>query len=230
MSDEKVVGPRPRVECNLIGAPGSKKTETAILFEEASRGWFAERNVMPLSIVDTNNQLTDRQGRDTGVKGDHYATLANYFNRAAMEDVIRARGDSYITCGTVVDSIAHLNARLKLLSQMVQLPNTQAMAEREMLVGQLLQTYIMDGRWQVSFAWYLPLPDKIVLPGVNSNNESTYDAEVDAILRDINLKMQLNIPVLVGTPEQKVEKMMADLDTYYQGVEEVDGEIDFVPE
>lgn len=208
--------PKNRLECFLIGAPGSKKSETAVAFEEASRTWFEEHDVAPLCIVDTNNDVELVQGRFSGSRGDHYVTLANFFNRAYMEDRVRVKGESFISCGCIIDSIAHMNARLKTLSKMVQTQDTEAMAQREILLGNVLQTYLMDGRWNFNYVWYIPLPDQILIPG-NSENTYAYDAEVDAILRDLNVKMQLGIPVLSGTVEERVEKMMEDLDKFYVG-------------
>jgi len=208
--------PLPRIECFLIGAPGAKKTETALAFEEATRDWFEERGVAPLSVIDANRDLATKQGRVSGRDGDHYSTLANFFNRAAIEDRIRLRGDSFVSVGCIIDSIAHLNVRLKTLSKMIQTTDTEGMAQREILVGNLLQTYLMDGRWNFNFVWYVPLPEQILIPG-GSDNTYAYDAEVDAVLRDLNIKMQLGVPVLSGTIDERVEKMIADLNKYYVG-------------
>jgi len=198
----------------LIGAPGAHKTHLAEAFEEQSRDFFRENDLAPLAVVDTNHLLSQKQGRVSGYRGDHYSTLANYFNRAAMEDVIRARGDSFISVGCLIDALAHLNVRMSMLSRMVQTEESEAMMQREFLVGNLIQTYFMDGRWRVNFCWYVPLPEKIVVPGQDAD---TYPGQVDAVIRDINLKMQLGIPVLDGTDEEKVAKMLEDLRTNYTG-------------
>lgn len=207
--------PRPRLEMCLIGAPGAHKSEIAEKFADASRDFFLENDIAPIAVIDTNHILSESQGRVSGVQGDHYSTLANFFNRALIEDRVRARGDSFIAVGTLVDAVAHLNVRLRLLSQQVQTPDLEAMAQREFLVGNLLQSYFMDGRWRVNFAWYVPLPEKIIIPG--ADNPDTYAAEVDAVIRDINLKMQLGIPVLSGTVDQMVEQMVSDLAKHYTG-------------
>lgn len=204
----------PRLECVLIGAPGAHKTELANAFADASADWFVEKGIAPLSVVDTNHLVAD-VGRADGVLGDHYSTLANYFNRVLIEDRIRARGDSFISVGSIIDAIAHLNVRLTTLSRMVQTQETEALAQREFLVGNLLQSYLMDGRWRVNFAWYLPLPEKIIVPGQEAGDG--YPAAVDAVIQDINTKMGLGIPVLTGSQDEKIARMLADLDKFYTG-------------
>jgi hypothetical protein len=199
----------------LIGAPGAHKTEIAEKFEEASKAFFDEHDIAPLAVVDTNHMLSDMQGRVSGKDGDHYSTLANYFNRILLEDRVRARGDSFISVGSLIDAVAHLNVRIQMLGNGIQHEASEAMAQREFLVGNLLQSYFMDGRWAVNFAWYVPLAEKIVIPGADTPD--TYNAEVDAVIRDINLKMQLGIPVLLGTVDEMVEQMVADLRKHYTG-------------
>ena len=206
--------PLPRLECCLIGAPGAHKTELAEAFVDASRDFFEANNIAPLAVVDTNHLIAE-VGRPEGVMGDHYSTLANYFNRVALEDRIRAAGNSFVAVGSIIDAVAHLNVRLQALSRMVQTQETEALAQREFLAGNLLQTYLMDGRWRVNFAWYVPLPEKVIIPGQESGAQ--YPEAVDAILQDINTKMALGIPALTGSRDEQVAKMVADLEQFYTG-------------
>lgn len=195
-----------RLEMNLIGAPGSKKSEVAVRFEEISRDFFKQNDIAPLHVVEANDLTT--QGRPTGPGGDHYVTLATYFNRARAEDQIRLFGDSILTVGSIIDSLAHLNVRLKALASGVLTEETNALGQREMLVGSLFDTYFRDQRWMPSFAWYSALPPQVVIPGHETEN---YASEVDAMIRDLNTRIPLGIPMVDGTVEEKAEQMFEGL-------------------
>lgn len=203
----------PPFSMAVIGAPGAGKTRLIQAFKEASKEWFDERGLGELRTIDHIDRiLEEKQNRAVGVYGDHYVALAMYFARQQFVDNATLNGECFITSGSLLDNLAHLQARLKLLQQMVQTPETEQLVAREVIAAQWLSTCIMDGRWRVNFVFLLPLPPQIVVPG---QEKGTFPVEVDAILRDLNVKMRLGIPVLTGSTEEMVQQMIDSLNEHY---------------
>lgn len=219
----------PRLDCFLIGAPGAGKTALAKEFAKVSKDWFEEKGMKPLVVLDGLPQaLAEDADIQLGAYGNHYDTASIWFHGEVRRDRTRKTGRPFLDTQSLVTSLGHANARLNVMSQLVQTPQLQQEMQREFMVGTTLTNYLPD-RWRLNFGWYLPLPEQIIVPG---RDRETFPVAVDAVIRDMNVKLGLGLPVLEGSVDQKVQAMMDDLNKFYVSPDDepvADGVSDSVP-
>lgn len=210
---EQIVGQeKQHLEMILIGAPGSGKSEIAKQFQAQSQEWFAEKGLKPLVVLDgLPEALQEEAGIELAAFGNHFDAASIYFHGEVRRRRTARQEKSFIDTQNLINSIAHVNARLNGMAQLVATPDSQAAMQREFQMGTVLTNYLVD-HFQVNFAWYAPLPEKIIVPGRDNGN---FPASVDAVIRDMNTKLGLGVPVLVGSREDQVKRMVEDLDKFY---------------
>lgn len=212
MTTTPVLDTNPRIDCFLIGAPGAGKTELAKLFAKESKEWFESKGMKPLVVLDGLPQaLAEDAGVQLGVNGTHFDSSAIWYHGEIRRDRTRKSGRSFLDTQSLVTTLAHINARLNVMGTLVQTPQLQAEMQREFMSGTVLTGYLPD-RFALNFGWYIPLPEQIIVPG---RDIERFPVAVDAVIRDMNLKVGLGLPVLEGTRDEQVQSMMDDLERYY---------------
>ena len=208
-----------RIEMFLIGAPGSGKSALAKAFEEASKDWFESHEMKPLLVLDGLPQALHEDGDiQLGAYGKHFDSSAIWYHGEVRRQRARQSERSFLDTQSLPSTLSHINARLNVMTKLVQTPELQAEMQREFASGAALTTYLQD-RWTLNFGWYLPLPDAIIVPG---RDRDTFPVAVDAVLRDMNLKLGLGVPLLDGTLDERVQGMLDDLDKFYVAAEDTE--------
>lgn len=202
----------------LVGAPGARKSQVAEALLERSKPFFEEADLRYPAIVDDIDKQLTEHGRQVGVYGDHYVSMAYFHARAAMEDRIWSTGDSFISCGTVIDNMAHVNARLTLLEEMAESAVVTELQLRERTAGNLMATYLADNRIVHHYAAYVPLPEDVLEEG---REKGSFNVIVDASLRQLMQRMGVVIPTLTAeTPEDMADEVFGQLTAQYKKIVE----------
>jgi hypothetical protein len=204
MTEEKV-----RLTFNLVGAPGSGKTALAYAFEnsEEAAALLDEMGIASVEVLDNVPIELDDLGHPIGVTGSYYTTMAIYHRRALGIEQLLNAGVSPVVSGTVIDTLAHLQARASALN-VLQTPNNQAWVAREMGAAQVVFNYYADMATPRNFVWYLPLPPQVITPGQPND---TFPADVDASIRDLGVKLGIVLEVLDGTVEERLAQMLESI-------------------
>lgn len=212
MTIAAVESENPRIEMYLVGAPGSGKSALAKAFEEQSKDWFEAQGMKPLLVLDGLPQALHEDGNiQLGAYGKHFDSSAIYYHAEVRRERARQSSRSFLDTQSLPITLAHINARINVMTQLIQTPDLQAEMQREFVNGSALTGYLQD-RWVLNFGWYLPLPEAIIVPG---RDRETFPVAVDAVLRDMNLKLGLGLPLLDGTVDERVKGMLDDLDKFY---------------
>ena len=205
----------PRLDMYLVGAPGSGKSALADAFAKAAKPWFEERKMKPPLVLDGLPQALREDGNiQLGGYGNYFDSASIWYHAEVRRERARQSQRTFIDTQSLISTLAHINARLSVMQHLVMTEELQVQGQLELAHGQAMTLYLPT-RWMngsVNFAWYLPLPEQIIVPG---RDRETFPVAVDAVLRDMNLKLGLNIPLLDGTLEERVERMMKDLDDAY---------------
>lgn len=204
----------PRLDCFLVGAPGAGKSAIAKAFQDRTKTWFEEKGMKPLVVLDGLPQaLAEDAGIQLGAYGNYYDTATIWHHAEVRRDRTRRTGRPFLDTQSLISTLAHANARINVMGQLVMTPELQMNMQRELMSGTVLTNYLPE-RWapMLNFGWYVPLPEQIIVPG---RNQETFPVAVDAVIRDMNVKLGLGLPVLEGTLDQKVQAMIDDFEKYY---------------
>lgn len=196
---------------HLVGAPGSGKSAIAAGFRERSQDVLKELNIAPLTLVDTAPEVMKEYGLPLGLDGTYFTTMSIFHYRADEVLTLLTERRSAISCGTAIDNLAHINVRGNILS-LIQSAENEQMLVREVAAAQMIGTYFTDRVVPWHFIWYVPLGPQVVVPG---KPESTFNGDIDAMIRHLNVRLGVNLPVLDGTVDEKVDQMIESVKTNY---------------
>jgi hypothetical protein len=150
-----------------------------------------------------------------GVELTHRASyLANFLiaaEREKIEQSYRSANESYITCGTIVDTVGYSAAFTESLAKVVQQNNNDLLASqlnKEMACVMLLMHMPMDIFRTYNKVFYLPIPKSynLVIPGKKQLAPEL--RFVDDKIQEYMERIKLPHDVLDGTYEENLEKLL----------------------
>lgn len=210
---EKVFHVKWPLQIGLIGAPDSGKSKLIPEFKKVSEDFFSEFD-SPLEVVDNPGTLIEQKfDQAMGPYGGCRDNLWAYFNRFEAERTNIAEGNSFISNGTAIDTMAH--AGLYVESVMLGsnsgliTPETQMEAQRAQVTITEI-TYLMLENQIYNFAFYLPLADKVIIPGQDEDPiGDAYNRRIDQAIRVIFGNFNMRIQMLdQPTYEEKAQTML----------------------
>lgn len=195
----------------LVGAPGSGKLALAEAFEEKSADWFASHEQDITVIPNAGRTIEEKYDIALGMFGSCFEDLRAHFLRFEEEQTLLGNGTSFVTCGSIVENLAHCGANLETIITGLATPETQKRAQVQQ-IGMTMLTLSVPAVFRPTFAFYIPLPEPsgLVLPGAaqDSEVEKQYAQKIDNHIRMIFQNFGFGIQALdQPTLEEKVDVM-----------------------
>lgn len=190
----------------FIGAPGAGKSELAKAVAEKY-----EDGDQIVVVDDYVSHITDDMNIAVGVFGNYFVNLLIYFERWKAERVAFQTGKNAIICGSDIDSFIYAHMGVEALQHEITTPQTeqlQARANNALVMHQMLMTDF----FRKSLVYYLPRPEKLVVPGQDVDPNEHFDKRIDDKIRAFILSLPVEIPMLTGTPAEKVDRILADIE------------------
>ena len=200
------------ISIGLSGAPGSGKTELALRLQKELDDDF--------EIVDGYaDQIQKRYNLAIGTQATYFINEILYFARWLPTYSLVLADKNFIACGTDLDSLAYNVHQVESISKEIQTPISQEFMNRAQLVLQLsVLHYIDQGHPKLNYI--LPQKKEIILP--DSSSESSVNDIISSKIRQLNLDMRLGFPILTGTLDENVEKIVKDV----EGLKEHDSNVE----
>lgn len=189
----------------LLGAPGSNKSEVAFSFMELVENDRSSNGTMPLfrAIDDIPRELEEDGDLAVGIHGAYLVNMLIAVRRFDTERFFRRTEQSFITVGTVVETMAHGAHNIELMS-MVQGEEMQKRITREMHATTTLTFMFLD-TFKYSYGFYIPL-SQVVLPTENAQSTS-YEQSIDKNIELVFKNFGFELPTLTGTVDEMAQTM-----------------------
>lgn len=201
----------------ILGIPGSGKSELATALAEQI---VEEKLTESLAVVDRYaEELSDNLNVYVGMNASYIPHVMISIAREVAERNCERQGIDTITCGSILDSLAHLAVRVEILAQSPKTDLRDRHIYKEMSGANLLATMIEDV-WRYNRAYYLAPPAgwALEIPG-QDRTEIEYALMIDNALQVGIAKWGLVPPYfkeLSGTVDEMVEVILADLKEEYE--------------
>ncbi len=198
----------------LLGAPGSKKSAVATEFErlvteDRARNGTLDRFTI---IDDIPKSIEEDYGMAVGIHGAYLVNWLIAMRRFDAETALAQEGRSYISVGSLVETIAHGARNIELMS-VIQTDEMQDRLVREMHATTAL-TFMFIDTFKYSYGFYIPL-SQVVLPSGSSNgndaDQDTYNRAIDANIVKAFEKFGFTLPTLTGSVEVMAESMLEQI-------------------
>ncbi len=196
------------LDIGIVGAPGSGKEELIREFAKISKKWFASNNQPPLvKIPNVGLTIVKNYDQAMGPYAGFRDNLWGLFERFSKERKVRALNQSFISNGTMIDSLAHQAVSLQKIVTKIQeiqeqpgadgmlSPQIQFEMQREKIALDAMTLLFLENL-QLKFAFYLPLREKIIVPGQDPDPETEYAKLVDLGIQGIMQNYNQYPPVL----------------------------------
>lgn len=204
----------------IVGAPGSGKSDFAAEFARLAGPWF-EENGSELRVLPNGGTRAEELNLAMGPFGDYREHMLALF--LSLEDELEARRDgaSFLANGTIFGNLAHAGVNyesvmLGLQSAGLVTPETEMRMQQ--LQAALTAMSFMTGGLGLMFAFYLPLPPLVEIPGQEASPEERHARRVDAALLQVLRGFDYNLQVLDQATAE--ERAQVALDTIRQITEE----------
>jgi len=222
--EKVIIQPELPMSVALIGAPGTGKDETAREFLKLATPWLKEQDQNIILIKNVGAELEGAYDVAMGQFGGYRENLWGAFNRIERERITELTGSSYISVGTVLESLAHagVNYELTMLGNEsgIITPDTQGELQKIQLAMTLL-TFLFVDTFRYKFAFYIPRTEPIIIPGQDETQEQRYARRVDNALREVFSNFQLRIQILDQKTNEERAKVAFETikEIYESGIE-----------
>jgi hypothetical protein len=207
------------IEIGVVGAPGSGKSQLIKAFLDLSAEWFADQGccggVKLESVPNIGTTIENNYDQAMGSYGGYRDNLWGIFERFAIEKTYRNEGKSFISNGTVIDSLAHTGVTLETVMMGAQTnglitPQTQVEVQKVQIATEVTKALFFD-ILQYKFVFYLPLPPKIEIPG-QTVEDNRHGEKVDQAIQSIFAGLGMRIQALdQPTMEEKAQEMLSTI-------------------
>ncbi len=205
MTKKKPSKPLPRI--GLIGVPGSGKTAVASKLSE-----------LGFDVID--NYAPDLAKSYDIYIGPHAQYISNLFIAQDRELEERSwdlgpQGKGRVTCGTLLDTLAYLAAKVEVYSQAPKTDLNARRLYREMSAAQVV-SLMMEELWRYTHTFYLPLnPDALIdVPGAEPEPPGEFLRTVDVAINTGIMKWRIpatTLPLGMSAAE-RVETILKSLE------------------
>lgn len=213
------------ISIGLVGAPSSGKKKVTEEFVKISADYFAE-NDNKLSVIETSGEfIQEYYDQAMGLFASARDELWGFFTRLSRERLEQSLGNSYISLGTAVDSLAHSMATMEAMAMGFATPDLSVRLQKQQMATGTL-TWLFAENFRYTFGFYIPFKQGVLLPG-QEESEVNYAGRVDAALQAIFQQFGLRIQVLdEPTYEEKAQSMFDTIKNLIEnGPEEQDEEV-----
>ena len=163
----------------LLGAPTSGKTKIAQKFAEAID--------LDFLMVDNPSSRIEQMGYDLGNDGDFRTTISMAMFQLEDEKKFAQEG-GIISCGTVIQRLAHTGSAVQSLGDRSQQFPTIENRRNLLIENQLghVLAFLMAEEFQYHFIFYLPLKSNTgLLVPESVDDERTYNNRVDTGIQQL---------------------------------------------
>jgi hypothetical protein len=170
------------ISIGISGAPNTGKQDLA---DELEFGHV---------VADYVADFEERTGLAIGTSASYYTQMAIWIERFQAYYPWDRDEKDYVLVGTDLDGLAYSTILLESVSRQIQTPQTQEFTARYMAMAHMSVMMFTDQPRQ-TLNYILPKPGD----------------PVDQKIRQLNMDLHLNYPVLTGTREENVERIMKDI-------------------
>jgi len=212
--------PEYPIRIAVVGAPGSGKSDFIKAFVKKSKPLFSTAGQPPLKVVSNPGLDIEKLNQAMGIFGGFREHLWTFFKRFDQEFAANFEGKSFISSGTVLESMAHAAVNYENImlglgdnSSIVTAKTQMYMEQLGLAMTVLGHLYRENFGHYYHFGWYLPLAEtKIIIPGqeVEQSVEERHAFRVDAALQQLFANFSIPLQVLdQPTAKEKAEVAFA---------------------